>query len=277
MFYSTPMKRCSKCGVEKPATLEFFARHSSCKDGLHTQCKECKNARGRQSWEENKEKRNSTRRQKYWDDPATRQRNIDYHRKWRNETSRDVYLEGKHKWYEANREHDNQKSREWRLKNSDRRKAYDREYLQKNKKIIQARQRRWENENKPRLLEKRRRSYILNPHPIRLAAHLRDARKRQLPDTFTKEEYHRMLEYWDNACAISGEQELLQIDHWIPLNSPDCPGTVVGNMIPLSRSLNFSKQDTDPVIWLMWKFGEEEGLKHLARINAYFEWLKTLQ
>tara|TARA_R110000744_G_scaffold7342_5_gene25361 strand:- start:12017 stop:12688 length:672 start_codon:yes stop_codon:yes gene_type:complete len=35
------MKRCSKCEIEKK--LEFFAKHSSCKQGVASQCKECKN------------------------------------------------------------------------------------------------------------------------------------------------------------------------------------------------------------------------------------------
>lgn len=275
MSDSTPMKRCSKCKIEKPATPEFFVKNSACKDGLHTQCKDCKNARGKQSWEENKEKRNSRRRQKYWDDPKTRQRNLDYLRKWGDE-NRDKQLEIKRQAYWENREQNLQQSREWRLKNPEYRKTYDREYAKKNKAQLHKRKTEWANNNRERIRQQRRAAYTNNPHARRLEGLLRDARKRELPNTFTKDEYYRMLEYWGNACAISGEKELLQIDHWIPLNSPNCPGTVAGNMIPLSRSLNFSKQDTDPVTWLIWKFGEEEGLKHLAKIEAYFEWLKPL-
>jgi hypothetical protein len=35
------MKKCSKCGEEKPATPEFFYRHKSSKYGLSCWCKEC--------------------------------------------------------------------------------------------------------------------------------------------------------------------------------------------------------------------------------------------
>ena len=35
-------KKCSKCGVEKPATPEFFGRDGSRKDGLYPQCKGCR-------------------------------------------------------------------------------------------------------------------------------------------------------------------------------------------------------------------------------------------
>lgn len=35
------MKRCSKCGEEKPATLEYFFRQKNRGIGLHSSCKEC--------------------------------------------------------------------------------------------------------------------------------------------------------------------------------------------------------------------------------------------
>jgi hypothetical protein len=36
------MKKCSKCGVEKPATAEFFPEDKGGKDGLRADCKECR-------------------------------------------------------------------------------------------------------------------------------------------------------------------------------------------------------------------------------------------
>ena len=35
-------KKCTKCGVEKPVTPEFYHRDKNKKGGLYTQCKECK-------------------------------------------------------------------------------------------------------------------------------------------------------------------------------------------------------------------------------------------
>lgn len=34
-------KRCSKCGEEKPATVEFFYRKGDCSNGLSPQCRGC--------------------------------------------------------------------------------------------------------------------------------------------------------------------------------------------------------------------------------------------
>jgi 5-methylcytosine-specific restriction endonuclease McrA len=42
MSDDVPMKRCSKCGEEKPATYDFFPRDKRSKDGWQYQCKICK-------------------------------------------------------------------------------------------------------------------------------------------------------------------------------------------------------------------------------------------
>jgi hypothetical protein len=41
------MKRCRDCGLTKP--LEDFPRNKNSKDGRHTYCKQCHNARGRET------------------------------------------------------------------------------------------------------------------------------------------------------------------------------------------------------------------------------------
>lgn len=104
----------------------------------------------------------------------------------------------------------------------------------------------------------------------------RQNRINSLPNNFGQQAYDRMMEYWGNACAISGETENLHVDHWIPLNSSDCPGTISENMIPLAAHLNSSKGYKNPATWLIRKFGQEHGGKLLAEINEYFDWLKTL-
>lgn len=37
----TPTKKCTKCGDEKPATLEYFYKHPSGKSGIASRCKAC--------------------------------------------------------------------------------------------------------------------------------------------------------------------------------------------------------------------------------------------
>lgn len=40
-------KRCSKCGLEKPKTTEYFEKRKNSKDGFRNQCKDCRNAKRR--------------------------------------------------------------------------------------------------------------------------------------------------------------------------------------------------------------------------------------
>lgn len=47
MAEEAKMKKCSKCGKEFPATTENFHKCKQTKDGLHQQCKPCKNASDR--------------------------------------------------------------------------------------------------------------------------------------------------------------------------------------------------------------------------------------
>jgi hypothetical protein len=98
-----------------------------------------------------------------------------------------------------------------------------------------------------------------------------------LPNTFTLEQRAFMLAYWNYACAICGNQEgfwhLLADDHWIPINSPDCPGTVADNMIPLchgTNGCNNAKNSSEPQAWLVKQFGTSKARKLSKAIEAYF-------
>jgi 5-methylcytosine-specific restriction endonuclease McrA len=51
-----PLKRCTKCGEEKPATPEFFHRDKYAKDGLKTRCKVCEVQQVREWKSKNPEK-----------------------------------------------------------------------------------------------------------------------------------------------------------------------------------------------------------------------------
>lgn len=47
---TTPTKVCTRCGVEKPATAEFFHRWHVSKSGLYPQCKQCKLEEAHKRW-----------------------------------------------------------------------------------------------------------------------------------------------------------------------------------------------------------------------------------
>ena len=142
----------------------------------------------------------------------------------------------------------------WEAKNLPHRRAY-REHYEAHKRVItparKAYQVQWAQENRPRL---------------RHSSSLRRARVKGFPSTFTQEEQHFCRAYFHYACAVCGKEEgfqwTLAMDHWIPINSPHCPGTVATNMIPLCDGVggcNTRKQDTLPELWLIKRFGKRKA------------------
>jgi len=107
--------------------------------------------------------------------------------------------------------------------------------------------------------------------------HRRRTRKYAKPHTFTVDDAQFARTYWQQRCAVCGTEEgfwwKLQMDHWIPLSHPDCPGTVPTNMVPLCGGLtgcNQSKSRRMPEPWLKQKFGPRKAAAILRRIEAFF-------
>ena len=112
----------------------------------------------------------------------------------------------------------------------------------------------------------------------------RAARKKSLPDNFTKEQWQRALDYFNGCCAVCGRQladlfgeHKSAADHWIPLTLESCPGTVALNIVPLCQGVNGcnqSKGNHNAEDWLTRKFGKRKAKQIMKRIDDYFEWVK---
>lgn len=105
----------------------------------------------------------------------------------------------------------------------------------------------------------------------------RVARKKGLPDTLTRQEWINCVKHFEHKCAVCEraftDTLKCHADHWIPLTSPDCPGTVVTNMLPLcggESGCNLFKHNADPLVWLNSRYSPSEVERILARINEYF-------
>lgn len=104
----------------------------------------------------------------------------------------------------------------------------------------------------------------------------RRARILGLADNFSETDWNRCLDWWDNCCAYCGEpkdlfRRLFQ-DHVVPVVSGGA--YVPDNIIPACQTCNTSKGKRELQDWASWKFGERKAKKILARIEAYFEWVK---
>jgi hypothetical protein len=105
----------------------------------------------------------------------------------------------------------------------------------------------------------------------------RAAKKKALPDTFTHEQEQFCRQYFHYTCVYCGKEEgflwCVAMDHFIPLDSPLCPGTVITNMLPACSGqdgCNISKKNREPHAWLIRKFGKRKATAILRKIEAYF-------
>jgi RNase P subunit RPR2 len=267
MDVSEGYKRCSNCKNAFLASTEFFHARKASKDGLQPMCKECEReiTRSRRGYSErispyagapegskfcNKCKGLFPLNQFDFDSGTPDK--LSYRCKQCKHEYRAAY-------YQGNKHSEFSSMKAWQEENA----AYLRGY------------RRGRNKNRSALNKQKCKEWRLkNPHKWVLYDARRRARKLGLPDTFTREEEARCLTYWGNRCAISGETTNLHFDHWIPLASPLCPGTIATNMIPLAGKLNHSKWANHPEQWVMDVYGETEGRLILQRIYAYFEWVQ---
>lgn len=124
-------------------------------------------------------------------------------------------------------------------------------------------------------------------HPERTRDHyrIRDQRNRAkelgLEATMRTNDWLACVRYFDGVCAYCGKPPglfdmgmTLHADHFIPLASPGCPGTVAYNIIPACQDCNSQKGDQNPYVWVPGRFGVRKGAFILSKIEAYFASLK---
>lgn len=228
---------CTQCGEIKVWNARNFLKEK--RKGIHQPCRSCKQTQQRQH-----------KREKYHADPEWRKERYQYQQTWR----------------DNNRDHVRQYARE-----------YSRNNYWRNGNRHCAATRKWQIHHTEQRREYRREYNRQHPEKTKAMQIRRQARKLKLPDTFTAQEWTQCFEWWDGRCAYCGNQQGLFIytkltaDHFIPLTSPNCPGTIARNIIPACYSCNSSKSSSDPAEWAIRKFGKRKAKAILERIQTYFK------
>jgi hypothetical protein len=181
-------------------------------------------------------------------------------REWR-EANPEKAHENRRAYYDANRERTRERKREWQQNNAERARETQRAWAQENLELVRERSRIWGKANPERARKNSTKWRKANPEYNRIKSSRRRAKKKSLLDTFTIQEWFACLEYFHHCCA----------DHWIPIASPDCLGTVKENMICLCNRCNSSKSAKDPEQWLTERFGKKKAKEILKRVKDYFE------
>lgn len=249
------VKRCTKCKQEYLANAEYFFKDSHKKDGLSSACKVCIKAESNERY-------------------ALKHPKIErYLNGMKQCITCENYYEptseffGKRKDSPDGLRSDCKKCRkEYRrnyyINNKEKTSAMCQEYYAKNVTSIQQKNRAWREKN---ILKVREYSSVW--------VNRRRARKLKLPDSFSVKDWDFCLLFWGGCCAYCGKviQETPNKDHFIPLVSEMCTGTIPTNILPACKSCNSSKIYKDPEDWIFEKFGEGKGFLILEKIMNYFD------
>lgn len=212
-------RTCTKCNEMKEVCS--FNRNSRRLGGVTSICKDCM-----------KDHRSHTRESR-----------AEYVRKYY-EANREQIAEKNQKYYQINRDKLVEYQRKYRESNLETVLETDRKYREANREKILEYGRKWYEENKKHVQEYRKE----NREKGLLYAQIRRAREKQLPSNLTQEQFDLIMNHYGGACALTGKERDVQMDHVIPI-SIGHGGTTFGNIIPLNKTLNSSKKDANIFEW----------------------------
>lgn len=265
-----PQRECRTCRQIKPLTSQYFRLN---KRWFSLQCRDCENERSKLR----RRKPNTKPLHRTKDGykvcpkcerrlPATKEY---FHKKENGIASHCKECRNAHN-FEYAQEHKEQK------------REYSKKYRAINGEKLNAKSREWSKKNPERASQRTLKYKREYPERNTIRENNRRARKLSLPYTFTENDWQIALQYFGNKCAVCnkppGLWHKIVMDHWIPIVSPECPGTTPMNIIPLCHGVggcNNTKHDKNPIEWLTQKLGKRKAKKKLDEIQAYFEWIRN--
>lgn len=276
------MKKCSCCGRWLVASTVNFNKDKDCKYGLRSKCKECR----KQYREANKEKERE--RQKRWYEANKDRIKEEYKSKKRDipkykvcSSCGDILLNTTDnfrkvtKWYSSKcKKCECKASKQWYDNHKEQRAEHDKIYYQEHKERKQETNKIWYQNNREKRLEHWQ-EYRKSDHgkQVLAAKRFNDRNKRRLLEQnqgkgITSEQYKEVMSFFDWKCAYSGEKlkkDTRTLDHIISLKQGG--DHEIWNLVPMTRSLNSSKQEKDMLEWY-----REQDFYSEARLAKIYEW-----
>jgi hypothetical protein len=250
-------KVCTKCGIEYPATTEYYHSNKKGKYGLQAECKACVSDYHKQYRINNIEKLKEDTK-KYYDN------NIDKIKKYRDANK------GKMKEY----------NKQYRISNNERLKQHYTEYRNNNRQLINEYKKVYYESNKDLVNDQvkiyRNKNREKTNSVRRISTNRRRACKRQLVNSYTLSEWQACVEYFDNKCAYCGNEEKLSQEHFVPLSKGG--EYTKNNIIPSCTTCNSSKINKDFFEWYPKQlFYDKERERKILKYLNYDEKSKAQQ
>lgn len=169
-------KTCMKCNESK--TLDCFGKLTKSKDGLRSECKECR----KQYYLDNSEK----------------------------EKARTM------RWYLDNPERKKASDRKYRLDNPEKANARSKKYALDNPEKVKAAKRKYRLANPEKTADRRKKWDLDNREQARSRCQVRRARK--LANGVFKISVTELIKLYASPCFYCGSKDLIEADHVIPIS-----------------------------------------------------------
>lgn len=93
---------------------------------------------------------------------------------------------------------------------------------------------------------------------------------KKLPNTLTLIEWKDVLDSFNGACALTNSSKEITIEHFIPVSTGH-GGHILGNVYPITKSLNLSKSVHNPFEWV--KRGDIKECFDISEWDTLIEYL----
>ena len=234
-------KRCTKCLEMKE--LNRFGKRSdrATLGGVVSQCKDCKNARSRDYFQENIDMIHE-KHQNYRDNNKDKERERGLRYRLENPEklkeyrvlNRDTLMEYAKNWYAENKEYA---------------RDFNKQYYVENREKLIVDRKNYYYANREHALEVVKRWATNNPEKVKAFSYKRRTLKQALPSTLTSEQLNLLMEIQEHKCILSDKADNLHLEHFIPI-SWGVGGNTFENCYYMDGFINISKGNRNAFEWI---------------------------
>lgn len=259
------MKKCSKCGVEFPATSEYYNTRKDSADGYRNDCKKCKSERCKQYSELNKGAIVEQRKRYYQENKEeikdrvsnyyqlNKESRAKYASQYRQENRESISARDA-LYYRENKEAIIEWNKRYNQDHKDERMEYSKKYREINMACLLEKKRLYYHKNKEHCSSRMKAYYKSNKVKLAICSkqyrkeHIEDrnvsnqrrkAKIRGLPHTLTLKQWTDAKACFSNKCAFCGKDKPLTQEHFLAVKHKG--GYTKDNIIPSCQSCNSSK------------------------------------